>query len=144
MKMFKYTYALLILVFLFAPARAMESGEVMKHLDADGWKVMVHLRAIPEEHREMAKATHHISITATDKKGNQVTDAVVTFEFVRADKVVAEGEAKYMGDMGGEHAMHNGHYGADLTLPAPGEYTLNIKLVKGKTTRKASTTIEAP
>ena len=113
MKTIKHTLAIFVLAVIAIPAWAGAPTDVMKRLDADGWKVMTHLKAIPEKYRKMAKATHHISITATDEKKAHVKDAKVTFEFVRKGKVVAKGEARYMGAMGGSHGMNSGHVMGD-------------------------------
>ena len=119
--------------------------EVMKSVKAGNWDIMIHLNSIPTEHREMAKATHHVSFTVTDEKGVQITDAKVKFEFVREGKIVTSGEAKYMGAMAmGGHAMQGGHYGADITLPGGGVYTVNVTVTAKLTTRKVSTQINAP
>jgi hypothetical protein len=143
MKLLRYGLPIL-LFFIFSIARGAEtSGYVMKHLDAGGWMVMAHLVAIPEKYRDMAKATHHISIMATDENGKGVMEAKVTFEFVHKGDVVARGEAKYMAGNSG-HGMQGGHYGADISLPDPGEYTLKITLTKNNKTREASTKLTAP
>ncbi len=97
----KYLLGALIALLMTTPSLAGDTKDVMKTLDAEGWKLMVHLRAIPEQYREMLNATHHIAITVTDDKGKHVSNAKVTFEFLRKGKVVAKGEAKYMG--GGGH-----------------------------------------
>lgn len=133
-------------------------GEVMKHLQAGDWTVMVHLKAIPDEYQEMVKATHHISVTVMKPDHSHIEDGKVTYEFTRGNKVVASGEAKFMGGTnhegsdhkkkmeGSDHKkkMEGGHYGADMTLPGPGEYTLKIKITSKDVVRETSTKIAAP
>ena len=118
-------------------------GEVMKNLKAEGWTFTVHVRSIPEEYREMAKATHHLSVTLTNPEGEVVSDAAVSYEFIRKEKVVASGSLAFMGGAPG-HGHHGGHYGADITLPETGEHKLVITLKKDKTTVKVSGEIEIP
>ena len=136
--------AFIALAFFIQPGWSADT-ETMKTMKAGKWKIMAHLQSIPKEHREMAKATHHVSFIVTDEKGNQITDGKVSFEFVLKGKVVASGEAKYMGGMAmSGHAMQGGHYGADLTLPGGGLYILNVTVTAKGATQKASTQLNAP
>lgn len=137
--------ALVLALLLFIqPIMSAETG-VMKTVKAGKWGVMIHLNAIPKEHREMAKATHHVAFFVTDEKGNEIPDGKVTFQFLQKTKVAASGEAKYMGGMQMEgHATHGGHYGSDLTLTDGGAYTLKITVVVKGVTQKAGVDIIAP
>ena len=133
-------------------------GEVSENLQAGDWTIGVHLKAIPDEYQEMAKATHHISVTVMKSDKSHIENGKVTYQFTRRNKAVASGEAKFMGGMnqegsdhkkkmeGSDHKkkMESGHYGADFTLPGTGEYSLQITVEADGETRKATSKITAP
>ena len=106
----------------------MEAGMVMLgEQTVDGIKAMAHLNDVKEAMAKIGmKETHHFMVAFVDAAGNQITEGTVAVKV--KDPAGKEGEAiKLMG--------MEGHFGADIVLPAKGEYAFKVgtKLPDGKT-----------
>ena len=106
----------------------MEEGMIMLGDETvDGVKAMAHLKDVKAAMAKMGmKETHHFMVAFVDASGNPVTEGTVALKIT--DPAGKEGEAIKLPGM-------EGHFGADIVLPAKGEYhfKLGTKLADGKT-----------
>lgn len=84
--------------------------DMKAHLEASGMKVQ---GAMPN--------SHHISLSLTDPAKKPVTDGKGTVTVTGPDKKEVKSEFMVM----------QGHFGADINLPAPGKYTFQAEIESG-------------
>lgn len=133
----RVAFLTIIMVVVTAMVGYSTGKEVMEHFKSNGWTFMVHLKPVPKQHQKMVNATHHLAVTVKTPQGQAVSDMTVKFIFRAKGKIIAQGELKYMSgtpshsEGHGGHA-HEGHYGADITLPGAGDYNLTLVAKGGK------------
>ena len=85
-------------------------ADMKAHLEASGMKAQ---GAMPN--------SHHVAFTLTDASKKQVTEGKGTVTVTGPDK--KETKAEFM--------VMQGHFGADVNLPAPGKYTFKAEIESG-------------